>query len=393
MIFRRAYQGEDLRPLGAELIAYAHDNPIRGDEHALMDAATIMYLYGEKMTAQVMQRMALERQRLYHLDAPCGEAAIRLLAIMAPGDMMANTPVGCLLEGSDISLDLLYCTEGLLLPEPLPEHDVLLVAVGYSDEFRSLLEQLAQALESWPRPVINAADRIPWQERDLACTLLADLPRLVIPPTVRLDRNLLTHLGEEALSPQEVLPEGKFPLIIRPVDSHAGRGLEKIDSPAGLLDYLEKMSEDQFYVSRFIDYRSQDGVYRKYRIVLIGDRPYACHMGISDHWMIHYANAGMMESTAKRAEEEGFMQGFDAGFARKHEKAFQGISDRMQLQYVVLDCAETPDGALLLFEIDSRSFVHAMDPVDLFPYKQPQMQKVFAAFRALLIDAMTHHAA
>jgi hypothetical protein len=33
--------------------------------------------------------------------------------------------------------------------------------------------------------------------------------------------------------------------------------------------------------------------------------------------------------------------------------------------------------------------VHAMDPVGLFPYKQPQMRKVFRAFRQMLIDAST----
>jgi hypothetical protein len=32
--------------------------------------------------------------------------------------------------------------------------------------------------------------------------------------------------------------------------------------------------------------------------------------------------------------------------------------------------------------------IHALDPVDIFPYKQPQMSKVFAAFRQMLLDAM-----
>jgi hypothetical protein len=30
--------------------------------------------------------------------------------------------------------------------------------------------------------------------------------------------------------------------------------------------------------------------------------------------------------------------------------------------------------------------VHTVDPVELFPYKQPQMRKVFHAFRQMLID-------
>ncbi len=31
--------------------------------------------------------------------------------------------------------------------------------------------------------------------------------------------------------------------------------------------------------------------------------------------------------------------------------------------------------------------VHAMDPVDLYPYKPPAMRKLFAAFRAMLLQA------
>ena len=31
--------------------------------------------------------------------------------------------------------------------------------------------------------------------------------------------------------------------------------------------------------------------------------------------------------------------------------------------------------------------VHSMDPPDLFPYKRPQMDKVFKAFQAMLHNA------
>jgi hypothetical protein len=41
-----------------------------------------------------------------------------------------------------------------------------------------------------------------------------------------------------------------------------------------------------------------------------------------------------------------------------------------------------------VFELDPGAVVHSMDPVDLFPYKQAQMQKVFRAFREMLSDAI-----
>ncbi len=107
-------------------------------------------------------------------------------------------------------------------------------------------------------------------------------------------------------------------------------------------------------------------------------------MAVSQHWMVHYLNAGMTESAAKRAEEARFMAAFDSDFAVKHEAALRAIAERVGLEYFAIDCGETPDGRLLLFEADVAMIVHAMDPPDMFPYKAPQMRKVFDAFHAML---------
>ena len=103
--------------------------------------------------------------------------------------------------------------------------------------------------------------------------------------------------------------------------------------------------------------------------------------------MIHYLNAGMAESAEKRDEEARFMAQFDAGFAVRHAGAFQAIFERAGLDYLGIDCAETADGKLLIFEIDSCMIVHAIDSVDIFPYKQPQMRKLFDAFSRMLTRA------
>jgi hypothetical protein len=92
----------------------------------------------------------------------------------------------------------------------------------------------------------------------------------------------------------------------------------------------------------------------------------------------------MTESAVKREEEARFMAGFDEGFAARHAAALAAIAERVGLDYVAIDCGETPDGRLLVFEVDVAMIVHAMDPPALFPYKAPQMRKVFAAFRAML---------
>ena len=179
-----------------------------------------------------------------------------------------------------------------------------------------------------------------------------------------------------------------YPVIIRPLDSHAGQGLEKLDDAASLQQYLTQHKETEFTVSPFIDYRNADRLYRKYRVVIVDGRAYAGHMAISDHWMIHYLNAHMSESESKRAEEAAFMENFDEDFGRRHHAAFQAIAQAAGLDYLVIDCAESPAGQLLVFEIDSAAVIHGMDPADTFPYKQAQVRKIFAAFRAMLQSRM-----
>jgi hypothetical protein len=93
----------------------------------------------------------------------------------------------------------------------------------------------------------------------------------------------------------------------------------------------------------------------------------------------------MSESAAKRLEEETFMRTFDIGFARRHQTALAGIANRIGLDYFTIDCAENERGELLIFEADNTAVVHNMDSPELFPYKPPQMRKVFEAFVAMLL--------
>lgn len=387
-LMRMAFSGVDLAPLGTQLIERAGSVTGAAGGNALMDLSTVLQLRGDRELALAMQSQALEMQQIYSPPTAANQVNIRLLAIMGPGDLMANTPLEFLLENSDVALDILYVAPGLPLPPSLPEHDVLFVAIGESDENIPLLEEIERAIKSWPRPALNMPERIALLSRDSACALLKSAPGIVMPDTVRIDRHVLEQISREELSIVAVLEDGNFPVIVRPVDSHAGKGLAKLDDVAAIADYLQAMLQDEFYVARFVDYRGTDGLFRKYRIVLIEGRPFVCHMGISAHWMIHYLNAGMAENAGKRAEEERFMAGFDEGFALRHAGAFRAIYERMGLDYLGIDCGETPDGSLLIFEVDSNMIVHAIDPVDVFPYKQPQMRKVFAAFREMLANAM-----
>jgi hypothetical protein len=384
-----AFAGADLGPLKARLLNRLRQN--ENDANALMDLSTVSQLMGQRQLGLAMQAFALDIRQIYRLQNAGDSVGIRLLAILSPGDLAENNALEFLIEGSDIRLDMLYVGPDLPFPATLPDHDLAMVAVCETDRNRPLLRHIETLVKSWPRPVICAPDRIARLSREGACRLLQSVPGIVMPVTARIDRQTLESVGRSELPVTAFVKDGAFPIIIRPVDSQKGRGLMKLHNPSAIVDYLEARPENAFYVARYVDYRGPDGQFRKYRIVLIDERPYACHMAISDGWVVHYMSAGMLESAAKRAEEARFFAGFDDDFARRHHHALRSIAKRLELEYVGIDCGETPDGELLIFEVDSGMTVHAMDPVDLFPYKQPQMRKVFGAFRQMLMDVYIGH--
>jgi hypothetical protein len=379
---RKSIAGVDITAQTEEMLTMAERYP--DDAELWMNLSTAMMCLKQEKVGLAIQDQALAMQRIFYLPATIQPAKLRLLMLMVPGDLSANMPLDCLLENSDIDLIYYYVTAGEPLACPVPDHDVVLVGISAADESREILQQLEHALAHWPKPVINAPQFIPATERNAASLLLQNAPGLIICPALYFSRQQLQSIAAGNASLADTAEGYHFPIILRPVGSHGGRGLAKIECAEDIPAYLAEVDETQYFLSRFVDYSGRDGLFRKFRIVLIDGAPYACHMAISENWMIHYVNAGMYEDQAKRAEEAAFFTHFDE-FILRHRDALNIIHQRTQLDYLGMDCAETSDGQLLVFEIDPAMVVHAMDHEDIFPHKQYHMQKVKNALRALLL--------
>lgn len=358
-LMREALQGTPLQ----DLVNRAAQNPDPAD--MLMGLSFAFQLFGNRENALEMQQKALQFRRLFLVSAE--NPTIRLLVLMQEGDMQDNTPVDFLLENTDVDLLLYYSSMASPLPENIPDHDLLFVAIGESSHSRALLDQIGACLKAWPKRVLNLPGNITLLSRSALPSLLAPIDGLIVPATEKAAR--------------ADLASRRYPFIARPLDSHAGRDLEKFEGPDDVERYLSRVKDEIFHASEYVDYKSGDGLYRKYRIAVIKGIPYPCHMAISDHWMVSYRNAEMEKGGEKRAMEAEFMSEFS--FGKRHEMALKRISGIIGLDYFVIDCGEH-DGKLLLFEIDNRAYVHDMDPPELYPYKGPAMRRLFEAFRKML---------
>jgi glutathione synthase/RimK-type ligase-like ATP-grasp enzyme len=326
----------------------------------------------------------LASHQLFRSPCPAEKPRLRVLALAAATDMGSNTPIEFLLEESEVELMTLYVIPEAELPEPLPDHDVAIVIASDSEQCRDALRKIEQASSRWPRPLLNPPHAVCNLDRDKLHHLLDGIDGLEIPATTSVAREQLAELSRSSLALADIAADLAFPVIVRPRGSHAGAGLARLDDCAAISGYLDQRQEQEFFISRFVDYASDDGLFRKYRVVFVDGRPFACHMAIAERWDVWYLNAGMSASASKRREEEAFMRTFDSGFARRHEIALTAMADWIGLDYFTVDCAETRIGSLLVFEADNTAIVHNMDSPNLFPYKAPQMRKVFHAFAAML---------
>jgi len=377
-----AFDGQDIRSIWQELMARLLDGTADAGEG--LDLSLLAQLLGDKPAGLAIQREVLLAHRLFRTPCASKTPHLRVLALAAATDMGSNTPIEFLLEQSGIELMVLYVIAEAELQVPLPEHDIAIVIASDSEDCRDALRKIAAVAGRWPRPLLNPPERIGNLDRDKLHRLLTGIEGLVIPATVHADRAQLLQAAQSLPALSNLAPELAFPLIIRPRGSHAGVGLAKVDDGAALKLYLDGREEQAFFISRFVDYAGEDGQFRKYRVVFVDGRPFACHMAIADRWDIWYLNAGMSASLAKRLEEETFMRTFDIGFGRRHQSALSDVARRVGLDYFIIDCAETRDGSLLIFEADNTAVVHNMDPPSVFPYKPPQMRRIFEAFAAML---------
>ncbi len=383
---RMAYQRESFTPLTEQLLNRLAEND--SDANALLDFSMALHLSDQTALAQAMQAEALGIQQVFTLSNTLGlpeSETLHVLAFMIPGDLTRNTAIEFLVEGSPITLHLVYVDPQNPLPAAIPDHDIAFVAICESAANHAVLMHLAEQTKIWPKPLINPASVIAEMGRDTTSLALQGLPKTVSPITARADRPRLITLAAGA-----IYHNISWPMIIRPVDSHKGQGLAQLENRTALANYLNQQSENSFFVAPYIDYRSADGLHRKYRVVLMDGQPYICHLCIAEHWMLHYLSAGMSDETPegikKREEEASCFALFNQpeGFANQHAAAFAALHQRIGLPYIGLDCGEMPNGDLAIFEVDCGMTVHAMDPPECFPYKAPQMRKVFDAFYRML---------
>ena len=380
-----ALRGDDLAPVWNALVARVNADP--SDAGAFLDLSIIAHIQGRPADRAALRERAFALTRVFRQPAARTPAALRLLAFVAGGDYLANMPIEFLLDGSSVTLDLVYVLPGQPLPDVLPEHDAAFVAIAELNENQPLLNALAGILGAWPRPVIDRPEKVAPLTRDGTWALLNNAAGLVVPVCARIARAGLEVL-RGAYDVENCSPVAASPPIARRRSRISATASASLDDAHAIAAYLRERAEGESTSRRSLTTARRTGFTGISRRA--DRRPrHAVHMAVPSHWMIRSINADMKLSGEKRAEEARCMADFDRDFGVRHAQALSAICARVGLGLSTLRSRrDARDGKLFGCSNSAPSIIGARHgPAGRVSYKRPQMAKVFSAFAAMLSRA------
>jgi len=353
------------------------------DTKSLAALGNVLQAKGETARALACFRRACALRPLVAWPASNQPADFTALLIQSPG--VANTPPDFLL--GDARYDRYFFP---LLPDAAPDIDVLrrhgdivVNLISDVDQGHAMLAAAADVVDRIGKRTINHPRRVLGTGRDAVAKLLAGIPLCRVPEAARVTREMLAPQAAAKLDRSGFA----FPLLLRVAGTHGGDAFEKIDTGADIAKFLSEHAADEFYVTAYLDYRSGDGHFRKYRFVFVGEAVLPYHLAIGDGWKVHHYTTQMDRHPWMQDEEKAFLENPGGVFSPDHYAAFAAIRAAIGLEFFGIDCSLDRGGNIVVFEVNASMLIHD-DNAD-FPYKTPHCIRIKEAFDAMLKRAAT----
>ena len=254
---------------------------------------------------------------------------------------------------------------------PLPEHDIVFNAIGDAERCIDGLVSASALLAATDAPVVNPPARVRETSRIAVCERLRNIPGLLTAAARPVSR---AQAGEGA----------RFPLLLRAPGFHTGHHFVRIDRADQIARAVEALPDGDLIAMNYLDGRGSDGMYRKYRVMLIDGRLYPLHLAIGPDWKVHYFTADMAHNTAHQEEERGFLGDMEGTLGSGAIAVLEEIQRRLGLDYAGVDFGLDADGNVLLFEANATMTVPSREVNVQLAYRVPYHERVINAVRLML---------
>ena len=261
----------------------------------------------------------------------------------------------------------------------MARYDCILNLVTDPDQHPQTLETLRRLLRGHRGRVINRPEAVLRTTRDQVAKRLAGIEGLRVPRVVRL-RNPKPGAASAAAERAGLA----YPVIARVAGTHTGKIIGLVDDTAGL--DAACAGRGDFIVTEFVDFRNDDGLYRKYRLWSFGGKPIFRHMLITDNWNVHVSerNRYMLDRPQLIEEEVRLLERPEGAFPEALHAMFRGVQERMGLEFFGMDFGIDRDGQAILFEANATMSFFPLEPHPCFAYLNRIRPPAEAAFHKML---------
>jgi tetratricopeptide (TPR) repeat protein/glutathione synthase/RimK-type ligase-like ATP-grasp enzyme len=349
------------------------------DASTLAELGNVLIRRGQRDAALAVFRQAHALQPLIHVPAHRGRPAFSALFLDTP--LAGSTRVDYLAGKApyDRFIHPVLPDTPVDLALLASKADVVFNMICNADDGRDVLPLALALVERLGRPTLNHPRTILRTDRAAVAERLAGIAGCRVPATRRLTGRALL-----AAAAAQDLPGMRLPLLVRLAGTHGGDDFELCETWPAVAAFAAAAPDANLYAIEYIDYRSADGFFRKYRVIFVdgGILPY--HLAIHDHWKVHHFRTDMANQAWMRQEEERFLAAMDSVFDGRAQDSLRAIAQAIGLDYGGVDCGLDRDGQVVVFEANASMLVHdETDPT--FAYKNPYIARIRTAFEAMLV--------
>lgn len=221
--------------------------------------------------------------------------------------------------------------------------------ISDADTHRAVLKKVEDFYQhvSSHVPFFNSPFSIAKTTRENIYQLLQGIDKLYVPKSVKIKPESPSDIYD-IIKKEEL----KFPIIFRKAGDHGGISTIRVDDETEQFNAFSLNGED-YYLTQFVDYK-EDGIYAKYRLVVVDGEVYIRHVIFSDSWIIHRESRKYMEKNKKyQRKEVNILKSFNNKIKPNIQGMIDEIYQRLKLDYFGIDCAIDKKFNIILFEANA----------------------------------------
>lgn len=261
------------------------------------------------------------------------------------------------LEDADFKFYHMPC-DGISLSRVLEEgekFDVICnniaVPEAVDQRFLTLFELLRDLPMTRGAPEINPPETVRDYTRLANSRRYREVEEFIFPKTILFDRVRANPKQIEEVIRREL----GFPVIIRPIATNLGKGVELAKNIDEVMSVIRKPTYRMFYAIEYHECRDAEGVSRQYRGVVIDGELHFDRANAHADWQTHgdYRATTEWHSMGFAEQEQAFLADPAGVLGFDPQQVFRPILEQTKLDVYGFDFGVTREGRPIVFEVNS----------------------------------------